>query len=107
MSTAARTAHERWLRITGAAVAILAFAMGVFTLVLIVKEGQFGANDLASSLVAVTFAPVGGLIAVQRPRHAIGWVLLFVAFTQGVWRRAAHMPTRRCMCTPGCGREAP
>ena len=72
------------LKVLAAVVAVLAFAMGVFTFVVGVPDGQYTPTDLASDLSALCFAPLGALIAVQRPRHPIGWLLLFIAFTQGV-----------------------
>ncbi|MEO8898765.1 MAG: sensor histidine kinase [Candidatus Dormibacter sp.] len=37
-----------------------------------------------SVTTAAALAIVGGLIASRRPNHVIGWILLFIAFTQGL-----------------------
>ena len=74
------SASDRSLLVTAAVVAALASAMGLF--------------DLASNLTALTFALIGALIAVQGPHHPIGWLLLFVAFTQGVVEAAGVYTNR-------------
>ena len=89
------------LRVLAAVVAVLAFAMGVFTFVVGIPDGQFSPTDLASNLSALCFAPLGGLIAVQRPRHAIGWLLLFIAFTQGVVEAAGVYAYHTDVAHPG------
>ena len=56
--------------------------MVVFVLIAAVSHGALGRVYGPSTVFAPSMAIVGGLIASRRPRHLIGWLVLFIAFTQ-------------------------
>ncbi len=70
---------------------LLAWAIATVSLVMAVSvvpvawwSGQLGRLYAPSVIVAVAFAVIGGLLAARRPGHVVGWLMLFVAFTQGL-----------------------
>jgi signal transduction histidine kinase len=70
----------------GVAVALAASSIALvsFTLLAAISTGALTQVFGPSILLTVAMATVGGLVASRRPHHRVGWVLLFIAFTQGV-----------------------
>jgi hypothetical protein len=62
-------------------------AMTVFAVVVSAANG--GPGDVGSIAIGFGLGLVGGLIAYRRPRHPIGWLLLFIAVTQSFTEAAS------------------
>jgi signal transduction histidine kinase len=92
---------DRPLRMAATVIAAGAVAMGVFAIAVGIPDHGFTPTDLASQLTAITFGLLAALIAAQRPRHPIAWVLLFVAFTQGVVESAGTYGFHTTVAHPG------
>ncbi len=75
--------------------------MGLFAFAVGTGDSSLAPTDYASDLSAVCFAPVGALIAFQRPRHPVGWLLLFIAITQGVVESAGVYGFHTIVAHPG------
>jgi hypothetical protein len=62
-------------------------AMTVFAVVVSATNG--GPGDVGSIAIGFGLGLVGGLVAYRRPRHPIGWLLLFIAVTQSFTEAAS------------------
>jgi signal transduction histidine kinase len=65
-------------------VAALSVVMIVLALVIATADGRLGNLTGGSITFSAGMAIVGGLIATRRPRHRIGWLLLFIGLTQAM-----------------------
>jgi signal transduction histidine kinase len=74
---------KRSLGLLAVAASVASLAMVALTLVVDATHGALGHIFWPSITVATSLAVVGGLIASRRPREVMGWLLLFVAVTEG------------------------
>ena len=80
--------------------ALISMGMVLADLVASGTHGALGRVYGPSMALAVAMAIVGGLIAARRPGHVIGWLLLFIGFTQALvglcrWVCPPGLPVRR------------
>jgi signal transduction histidine kinase len=69
---------------SGVAVAVVTELMVAITIAAGATTGQLGALYGPSIVTGFSLAALGGFIVSRRPRHRIGWIMLFVGFTQGL-----------------------
>jgi signal transduction histidine kinase len=69
------------------ALGLASVAMTGFAVVVTAPTG--GPGDVGSIAIGVGLGLVGALIAYRRPRHPIGWLLLFIAVTQSFTEAAS------------------
>jgi hypothetical protein len=87
---------KRGLPILAWSVAVASIGRVFFVLVEAGIHGAVGKVYGPSITFAPSMAIVGGLIASRLPRHVIGWLVLFIAFSQGLVEAAsvyAHLPS--------------
>lgn len=82
--TASGTRGDRRLGALGVIIAALSVLMIAFNIAVSTALGKLGHQFLPTLVTSISLAVVGGLVAARRPREVIGWLLLFIAFTQGL-----------------------
>jgi signal transduction histidine kinase len=101
---AAEAKNDRWLRLGAIVVAALSLLMIAVNISVSAALGKLGHQFLPTLVTAISLAVVGGLIGARRPRVRIGWLLLFVAFTQGLVNLSgalSHLASDASVLVPG------
>jgi signal transduction histidine kinase len=75
---------DRALALLAVAISLASLAMVIVAVLIAATTGAMDQVFGPSITTAASIAVVGGLIASRRPREVIGWLLLFVAVTQGL-----------------------
>ncbi|MGH7685930.1 MAG: histidine kinase [Candidatus Dormibacteria bacterium] len=83
------TSHRtRTLAVVAVAAAAVSAALGLTTIALAVATrahvANFASYDAIGAIMPLTFAGIGGLIAVRRPQNPTGWLFLFIGIAIGL-----------------------